>query len=45
MKVKRQSIIFGNENLGTVEKIGPGSNDIKVDDRIAMPFNIGCGHY
>ena len=45
MKVEQQPIIFGHENLGTVEKIGSGDNDIKVGERVAMPFNIGCGHY
>ena len=45
MKVEQQPIIFGHENLGTVEKIGSGSNDIKVGDRVAMPFKIGCVHY
>ena len=37
--------IFGHKNLGIVEKIGSGGTDIKVGDRVAMPFNICCGHY
>ena len=45
MKVEQQPIIFGHENLGTVEKIGSGGTDIKVGDRVAKLFNIGCGHY
>jgi Zn-dependent alcohol dehydrogenase len=30
MKIEQQPIIFGHENLGTVEKIGLGDTDIKL---------------
>lgn len=45
MMVEQEPIIFGHKNLGIVEKIGSGGTDIKVGDRVAMPFNICCGHY
>ena len=40
----KPGIIFGHENLGIVEEIDSGVTDIKVGDRVVMPFNIGCGH-
>jgi len=36
--------VFGHENLGIVEEIGSAVGNIKVGDRVVMPFNIGCGH-
>ncbi len=35
--------VFGHENMGVVEEIGPGVTSIKVGDRVVMPFNIACG--
>ena len=40
----KPGIVFGHENLGIVAEIGSGVTDIKVGDRVVMPFNIGCGH-
>jgi threonine dehydrogenase-like Zn-dependent dehydrogenase len=40
----KPGIVFGHENLGIVEEIGPGVTDLKVGERVVMPFNIGCGH-
>ncbi|HEX7142980.1 MAG TPA: glutathione-independent formaldehyde dehydrogenase [Nitrososphaeraceae archaeon] len=40
----KPGIVFGHENLGIVEEIGSGVTNIKVGDRVVMPFNIGCGH-
>jgi glutathione-independent formaldehyde dehydrogenase len=40
----KPGIIFGHENLGIVEEISSGVTDIKVGDRVVMPFNIGYGH-
>jgi threonine dehydrogenase-like Zn-dependent dehydrogenase len=36
-------IIFGHENLGIVEEVGPGVTQIKQGDRVVMPFNVACG--
>ena len=35
--------IFGHENLGIVEAVGPAVQQIKVGDRVVLPFNIACG--
>lgn len=40
----KPGIVFGHENLGIVEEVGTGVNDLKVGERVVMPFNIGCGH-
>jgi glutathione-independent formaldehyde dehydrogenase len=37
-------IVFGHENMGIIEEIGSGITNLKVGDRVVMPFNIGCGH-
>lgn len=36
-------IIFGHENMGIVEELGPGVTLLKKGDRVVMPFNVGCG--
>lgn len=36
-------IVFGHENLGTVEEIGSGVTSIRRGDRVVMPFNVACG--
>ncbi len=36
-------IVFGHENQGIVEEVGPGVASLKKGDRVNMPFNIGCG--
>jgi glutathione-independent formaldehyde dehydrogenase len=35
--------VFGHENQGTVEDVGPGVVSIKRGDRVVLPFNIACG--
>ena len=35
--------VFGHENMGIVEEVGPGIMSIKKGDRVVLPFNIGCG--
>ncbi len=35
--------ILGHENLGEVIEVGPAVDRIKVGDRVALPFNVGCG--
>jgi S-(hydroxymethyl)glutathione dehydrogenase / alcohol dehydrogenase len=34
---------FGHESVGIVDEIGPDVRDIKVGDRVVVPFNIFCG--
>jgi glutathione-independent formaldehyde dehydrogenase len=36
-------IVFGHENLGIVEELGPGVTSIRRGDRVVMPFNVACG--
>lgn len=36
-------IIFGHENLGTIQEVGPAVKTLKVGDRVVMPFNVACG--
>ena len=36
-------IVFGHENQGVVEEVGPGVATVKVGDRVNLPFNVGCG--
>ncbi len=35
--------VFGHENMGVVEAIGPAVNRIRVGDRVSVPFNLACG--
>jgi glutathione-independent formaldehyde dehydrogenase len=36
-------IIFGHENMGVVEEVGPGVTKLRQGDRISLPFNVACG--
>jgi glutathione-independent formaldehyde dehydrogenase len=36
-------IIFGHENMGIVEEVGPGVAKLSKGDRIVLPFNVACG--
>ena len=35
---------LGHEFMGIVEEIGPMVHEVKVGDRVVIPFNISCGH-
>jgi threonine dehydrogenase-like Zn-dependent dehydrogenase len=35
--------ILGHEPMGVVEEVGPAAGDLKVGDRVVVPFNISCG--
>ncbi|KAA1473714.1 GroES-like protein [Dentipellis sp. KUC8613] len=37
-------IVFGHENMGIVEQVGPGVSLLQKGDRVVMPFNVACGH-
>lgn len=34
---------LGHEIMGVIEKVGDAVTQIKVGDRVVLPFNIGCG--
>jgi glutathione-independent formaldehyde dehydrogenase len=36
-------LVFGHENLGTVEEVGSGVVSLTAGDRVVMPFNVACG--
>jgi threonine dehydrogenase-like Zn-dependent dehydrogenase len=36
--------ILGHEPMGVVQEVGKEVSDIKVGDRVVVPFNISCGH-
>ncbi|KDQ61902.1 hypothetical protein JAAARDRAFT_31385 [Jaapia argillacea MUCL 33604] len=36
-------IVFGHENMGIVDELGPGVTLLKKGDRVVMPFNVACG--
>jgi threonine dehydrogenase-like Zn-dependent dehydrogenase len=36
--------IMGHEPMGVVEEVGPQTGDLKVGDRVVIPFQISCGH-
>jgi S-(hydroxymethyl)glutathione dehydrogenase / alcohol dehydrogenase len=35
---------LGHEFMGIVEEAGPEVHEVKVGDRVVIPFNINCGH-
>jgi glutathione-independent formaldehyde dehydrogenase len=39
-----KGLVFGHENLGVIEAVGPAVHSVKVGDRVVLPFNIGCGY-
>ncbi|KAF8872447.1 GroES-like protein [Gymnopilus junonius] len=39
----QQGIVFGHENLGIVDEVGPGVTVLTKGDRVVMPFNVACG--
>lgn len=36
--------IVGHEPMGIVQEIGSGIKNLKVGDRVVIPFNISCGY-
>lgn len=35
---------LGHEFMGIVEEAGPEVHEVKVGDKVVIPFNISCGH-
>ncbi|WP_068425175.1 zinc-dependent alcohol dehydrogenase [Janibacter terrae] len=35
--------VLGHEAMGIVEEVGPDAGDLRVGDRVVVPFNISCG--
>ena len=36
--------VLGHEAMGVVEEVGSEVGNLKVGDRVVVPFNISCGH-
>ncbi|HET6924464.1 MAG TPA: glutathione-independent formaldehyde dehydrogenase, partial [Candidatus Saccharimonadales bacterium] len=36
--------VLGHEIMGIIEEVGDGVNQLKVGDRVVLPFNIACGN-
>ncbi|WII71498.1 zinc-dependent alcohol dehydrogenase [Bdellovibrio sp. 22V] len=36
--------ILGHEFMGEVVELGPKVNNLRVGDKVVVPFNISCGH-
>ncbi len=39
-----QGSVLGHEPMGVVEEVGSAVPDLRVGDRVVVPFNISCGH-
>src|SRR5512147_959600 len=38
-----RDMVMGHEFMGIVEEVGPGVKNLKVGDRVVVPFPIACG--
>lgn len=39
----KSGIVFGHENMGIIQEVGPAVTSLKPGDRVVMPFNVACG--
>ena len=39
----QSGIVFGHENMGIIQEVGPAVKTLKAGDRVVMPFNVACG--
>ncbi len=39
----KPGIVFGHENMGVIQEVGPAVKERKVGDRVVLPFNVACG--
>src|SRR5688572_30461978 len=44
MPTMEKGDILGHEPMGEVVEVGPAVNNLKVGDRVAVPFCIACGN-
>lgn len=44
MPTMKSGDILGHETMGIVMEVGPQVKNVKVGDRIVIPFDIACGH-
>lgn len=42
--VLNDDYVIGHEPMGVVEEVGPEVKNLKVSDRIVVPFNVSCGN-
>ncbi|GAA1857784.1 glutathione-independent formaldehyde dehydrogenase [Pseudonocardia ailaonensis] len=38
-----QGKVLGHENMGVVEAVGDAVGNVRVGDRVSLPFNVACG--
>ena len=43
MPTMKEGDVLGHENMGEVVEVGSGVKNLKVGDRVVVPFNIACG--
>jgi threonine dehydrogenase-like Zn-dependent dehydrogenase len=43
MPTMEKGDVLGHENMGEVVEVGSEVNNLKVGDRVVVPFNIACG--
>ena len=43
VRLRSPGIVFGHENMGVIQEVGPAVKERKVGDRVVMPFNVACG--
>ena len=36
--------VMGHETMGEVVEVGAETGDLKIGDRVSIPFQISCGH-